>query len=102
MDTKLVFCIDCQEVANMECEPLCGHILYIPVRDESGFVMGADVDFCDMIGGFAYCPPPVVDPNWIDYVVEPGEEVLIEEKSFYFDPELPEEAIYLLMGRGEA
>lgn len=102
MDAKLVFCIDCQEVVEMESGPLSGHILYVPVRDDNGYVMGVDVDFCDMIGGYTFSPPPAVDPNWVEHVVEIGDEFVVDDQidiykgSYYFDPELPEEVAYIL------
>jgi hypothetical protein len=96
MDTKLVWCIAHEELTHMECGELCGHIHYVPVYDDNGEAMGVDTDFCDYPLGFAFVAPPEVEPDWIDHVVEPGEEILAEQKSYYFDPELPEEAVYLL------
>lgn len=29
---------------------------------------------CDFSMGWATCPPPEIDPDWIDFVIEPDEE----------------------------
>lgn len=92
MNKNLVFCIDCQEVVEMESGPLSGHILYIPVRDDNGYVMGVDVDFCDMIGGYTFSPPPAVDPDWIDSVVEQG----VNELEIDLDAFVPHYAFELM------
>lgn len=102
---NLVFCIECQEMTHMECDPLCGHLKYTHVRDERDEPMGVDVDFCDYPLGYAFVAPPEIDPDWPNHVQEPWDEetLIIDvqaipfiEELAYFDPELPEEAVYLL------
>jgi hypothetical protein len=97
MDTNLVFCIEHQDMTHMECGELCGHIHYVPVYDDNGIIEGVDVEFCDYPLGFAFVPPPADEPDWIEHVVEPGEEALEPEKEPYFDLSLPEEYIASVM-----
>ena len=71
-----LYCIECGKVVNAEEGLIFGHIVYVPIYGDRGEVVGVDVDFCEFPKGFTYCPPPPVDPDWIEDVVEQGSNEL--------------------------
>lgn len=93
----LVWCIEHEEMTHMECGELCGHIHFVPVYDDGGVPIGADVEFCTYDLGFAFVAPPDEEIGWIESVVEQGSNELEVD----LDAFVPHEAFELMREAAE-
>jgi hypothetical protein len=91
----LVYCIEHEEMVQMEVVDLeegtfCGHIVNLTILGDGGEVEGTELDFCEFDLSFAYCPPPAVEEDWIEHVVEPGEFLPDQYSQYDIEAELVE------------
>lgn len=74
-----LYCIHCERMAHVEEGIVFGHLIYVPVYDELGRVMGVDVDLCEFPSGFTYSALPEINPEWDKGLIEPGKDELTGE-----------------------
>ena len=66
-----LYCIKCERMVKSEKSGVSGHMAYSP--DYLG-----EFEFCEFEEGFAACPPPEFDEDWVYYVQDPSDEELEE------------------------
>lgn len=66
------YCVKCESMVHLEEGLVFGHLVFIPIFDDLGRTIGVDVDLCEFPLGFTHCPPPPVDPEWVNVVAEVG------------------------------
>lgn len=93
MNANLVYCIECGEVVELLNDPIFGllHDAARPVYNEIGQPIGTDQEDCLFPSGIAYCPPPELEPDWENHVVEPGKFLPDQYSQYDLELELKQE-----------
>lgn len=70
--TQDLYCIRHEQMVVPEGENFDGHEFIFRDTDDL-----PELQFCEFPDGFASCPPPEMEEDWIEHVVEPIEDSLI-------------------------